>query len=51
MADEIKTNVEVWDDDGFIELTAEEKRSIATIKPVVIEEITDTVKEKEPEEP
>ncbi len=51
MADNRDIKVEVWDDDGFIELTAEEKRSIATDKPIVIEEITDTVKVEKTEEP
>ena len=51
MADNENIKIEVWDDDGFIELTAEEKRSIATTKPVVIEEITDEVKTAKPEAP
>ena len=51
MADEIKTNVEVWDDDGFIELTTDEKRSISTDTPIVIEEIADDDDREEPEAP
>lgn len=43
--------VETWDDDDFIELTEEEKRFITPSKPILIEEITDDVKTKEPEEP
>ena len=51
MADKENIRVEVWDDDGFIELTAEEKRSIATTIPVEIEEITDKVEAKQTEAP
>ena len=51
MADNKNIKIEVWDDDGFIELTAEEKRSIATTIPVEIEEITDKVEAKQTEAP
>ena len=51
MEDNENIKIEVWDDDGFIELTAEEKRLIATDKPVWLEEITDEIETKKPEAP
>lgn len=51
MADNENIKIEVWEDDGFIELTAEEKRSFATTIPVEIEEITDKVEAKQTEAP
>ena len=51
MANNEEIKVEVWDDDGFIELTTDEKRSISTDTPIVIEEIADDDDREEPEAP
>ena len=51
MAENKKNNTEIWEDDGFLDLTAEEIRSATIVRPIEIEEITDNAPSKTPEEP
>lgn len=44
MANKPKTDAELWEDEGFIDLTTDEIRSATVVKPVKIEEITNEAK-------
>ena len=51
MAENKKSNAEIWEDEGFIDITTDEIRSASVVRPIEIEDITDNRPSKSSEEP